>query len=218
MHDAGNLQVGERPVERFVMNAAQETHHVVLRVFALCCDVVVDVVLEAVEARHHVRGLLGCDLMSQPVAVDEWNDRGIAPFGEERDIGEREPQDAGHDMLRERSCELRDEFDLVVIDPGVEKGIRVSGDHLTMSERPGPNPWVGEFATMPVVQLLGGTQRQHRCLHQVVMGGVGLLGAESFVAQSTEPIRCEAGEALWIANHQFDVGMFSEHEGICAWC
>ena len=55
VHDPGDLEVGELAVERLVVDVAQEADHVVLGVQALRAHVLVDVVLEAVEASEHVR-------------------------------------------------------------------------------------------------------------------------------------------------------------------
>ena len=138
VHDPGDLEVGELAVERLVVDVAQEADHVVLGVQALRPHVFVDVVLEAVEASEHVRGLLRGELVLEPGAVDERRDDGIAPSGELRDVLEREPEQAGHDPLRQRPGEAADELDLAVADPLIEQVVGVLGDHVPVAQRPGP--------------------------------------------------------------------------------
>jgi len=137
--------------------------------------VFVDVFLEAVEASKHVRGLRRGELVSEPSAVHERRDDGIAPFGELRDVLEREPEKAGHDSLGQRSREPADELDVAVADPFIDQVVRVLRDHVPVTQRPRPDPRVGELLAVPDIALLRRAQGHHRRVHQVVVGGVGLL-------------------------------------------
>ena len=126
----------------------------------------------------------------------------------------RETEDARHDTLWQRACELADELDLGVVDPFVEQVVRVSGDHVAVPECARPDPRIGEFLAVPVVELLGRAQRQHRCVHQVVMGCVGLLGRESLVGELTESLRGQAEEPFGVSDHTRHVGVLGEDECI----
>jgi hypothetical protein len=158
MHDPGDLEVGELAVERLVVHVAQEADHVVLGVLALGADVVVDVLLEAVEASEHVLGLLRGELVLEPGALNEGHDDGIAPSRELWDVLERESEEAGHDALGQRPREAADELDAAVADPLVEQVVRVPLDHAAVAQRPRPDPRVGELLAVPDVELLRGAQ------------------------------------------------------------
>ena len=58
MNNAGNFQVGEFTIERFIVNITEEAHHVVLWVESLGAHVLIDIVLETVKALQHCFGLL----------------------------------------------------------------------------------------------------------------------------------------------------------------
>ncbi len=112
VHDARDLEVGQRAVERRVVHAAEIADHVIVRVIALGSDVVVDVVLEAVETGEHLAGLFGGELVVQSGAVDERSDHGVTPLGKQRDVGERETEHAGHHALWQRPGKAADELDV----------------------------------------------------------------------------------------------------------
>ena len=175
VHDPSDLEVGELAVERLVVDVAQEAHHVVSGVLPLRSHVLVDVVLEAVEASEHLLGLLQGELVFEPGAVNERRDDGIAPFGELRDVPEGEPEKAGHDPLGQRSRETADELDPAVADPLVDEVVRVLGDHVPMAQCPRPDPRVRQLPAVADVERLRRAQRHHRRVHQVVVRGVDLL-------------------------------------------
>ena len=102
--------------------------------------------------------------------MHERGDDGVTPLRELRDVRLGEAEDARHHTLWQRPGELADELDLGVVDPLVEQLVRVTGDHLAVAQRSGSDPWIGEFLAVAVVELLRRTQRQHRRLHQVVVG------------------------------------------------
>ena len=146
VHDPGDLQVRELAVERLVVHVAQEADHVVVGVQALGPHVFVDVVLETVESSQHVCGLLRAELVLEPGAVDERRDDGIAPAGELRDVLEWEPEQAGHDPLRQRPGEAADELHRAVADPLVEQ---VVGVVVIMSRwRSAPGPTHGSVSSL----------------------------------------------------------------------
>ncbi len=102
VHDPGDLKVGQLAVERLVVDVAQEADHVVLRILTLRGDMVVDVLLEAVEAGDHLLGLFRRQFVSEAGAVDERGDDGVTPLGELWDVGLGKAEDARHHTLWQR--------------------------------------------------------------------------------------------------------------------
>ncbi len=209
--DPGDLQVGELAVQRLVVNLAQVTDHVVLRVSALRSHMLVDVVLEAVEASEHAVGLLRAQLVLEPAAVDERRDDGISPLRQLWDVSEREPEDTGHHALGERSSETADELHGTVVDPLVEQVVRMLGDHVPMTQGAGPDPRVGELPAVADVELLRRTQRHHRRRHQVVRCRIGLLGRQAVGGVGADPRLRQAREPLGILHDTGDVIVLREH-------
>ena len=212
--DAGDLDVRQRAPERFVPHGAEEADHVVLGGHALGLDVVVDVLLEALQAPVHLRRLLGRQLVLQAGAVDEGRDHRIAPLGELWDVLLWETEDLGHHPLRERAGESRDELDVLVVGPLVDQLVRVARDHLGVPQRPDAHPRIRQLASVLEVQLLRGPERHHRGLHQVVRRREGFLRSQALIRELAHTRGGENAEPHGILDHRHDVLVLGQHERI----